>query len=180
MTHYQYYVTGKSFEPVVKETITSYRAYLRNINKLKKKYELEAVLSRTFGAEQTAVAVRFKEGVTPDEKIWKRRMKDEVKNAWWPRANTTAGKAVLAEFEAAQRWDARPLQKAVGHPGVLFFGSHAYAFNTWWNPKTNQAVFTVPLLPPHEKTPKDWYTPVKGVRPVSFDKAQVVLDRKLS
>lgn len=178
MVHYQYYLVGKTHQKAVEEIQASHRTFVRKLNKIKKKYGFDRMLINGFGSEKNLVAIGFKAGVTPDPKIWRQRFRGEVNGAYWPKGNSKEGRALLAEFKEVERWDAGALSRSVGHPGILFFNSRVYPFSTNWNKKTKTTVFCVPKLPPEETTPDEWYKPVKGVRPISFKKAQQLMESK--
>ena len=167
--HWEYYLIGKKHQPVVEEAITEYKRWMRGLRKFKKKYKCDAVLTNTFGLERTFCAVKFiKE---PDPKIWRRILKKNFDDAYYPRKDTTQGKAVLAEFEALKRWEGAKVADAVGY-NWLFWGGSVYPFNAGFSPKHKVMYFSIPKIPPHEKTPEPWYEPVAGVRKISYKRLE--------
>lgn len=166
--HWDYYlITGKKLQPVVEATIKSHNKWRKDVLAIVKKYGGKEFYQNSFGLELTFSAMKFEK--VPDLTVWKRVFKDRLKDAYWPRRNTVKGREVYAELQALKRWQSYDLSQAVGYKG-LHHWDRMFPFNACLDFKKKKAYFAVPSIPPNEKTPKDWYKPVAGVRKVSYKK----------
>jgi len=167
MTTWQtYLITGKKLQKVVEEELSLLMAWNRKWRALRKKYGFKSEWENQFGNRRTVQAVDFKDAPAPDSRLWAKT--DHSQTSYWPKANTTEGRAIKAEFEAIKTFNESLVEDAVGFKWISV-GKNLFPFNFFHYPKQGVSGFKVPVIP-DELSREDKakaYKPVAGVKLIS-------------